>query len=76
MLQQGQTAEFTRLTIIPNENNSGYELETGNLSRVPTPVSRQGAPSQPVLCEVCRMAGHLRAVNSYRPPSCAERASR
>jgi hypothetical protein len=29
MLQQGQTAEFTRLTIIPNENNSGYELETG-----------------------------------------------
>ena len=35
MLQQGQTAEFTRLTIIPNENNSGYELETGNLSRVP-----------------------------------------
>lgn len=35
MLQQGQTAEFTRLTIIPNENNSGYELETGNSAAFP-----------------------------------------
>jgi hypothetical protein len=74
MLQQGQTAEFTRLTIIPNENNGGHELETGNLSRVPAPVSRQGAPSQPVLCEVCRMAGASEG-GKFLPASLVRRKS-